>query len=99
MCSGVVSGSVNGLALCGSESAAENAHPTDPPPIGDVVGLLLEILRMVVVGRANRDIASQLVISEKTVRNHIEHIYAKTGVTNRVSASLFALSHGITRAT
>ncbi len=59
----------------------------------------LEILRMVAVGRSNREIADELVLSEKTVRNHLEHIYLKAGVSNRVSASLFALRHGITRAT
>ena len=57
------------------------------------------VLRMVAVGRANREIADLLVLSEKTVRNHMEHIYTKAGVSNRVSASLFALKHGITRAT
>jgi HD-GYP domain-containing protein (c-di-GMP phosphodiesterase class II) len=58
----------------------------------------LEILRMVAVGRSSRQVARELVISEKTVRNHLEHIYAKVGVTNRVSASMFALQHGIVRA-
>jgi HD-GYP domain-containing protein (c-di-GMP phosphodiesterase class II) len=58
----------------------------------------LEVLRMVAVGRSSKDVARELVISEKTVRNHLEHIYAKTGVTNRVSASIFALQHGIVRA-
>jgi DNA-binding CsgD family transcriptional regulator len=33
-------------------------------------------------------------LSEKTVRNHIEHTYAKVGVNNRVGASLYALSNG-----
>jgi HD-GYP domain-containing protein (c-di-GMP phosphodiesterase class II) len=59
----------------------------------------LEILRMVAVGRSNREIAGALALSEKTVRNHLEHIYLKAAVSNRVSASLFALKHGITRAT
>ena len=36
-----------------------------------------------------------LVISPKTARNHIEHIYAKIGVSNRAGASLFALQHGL----
>ncbi len=37
------------------------------------------------------------MISEKTVRNHLEHIYVKAGVSNRVGASLYALQHGIVR--
>ena len=42
-----------------------------------------------------REIAAQLVISPKTARNHIEHIYAKTGATSRVTASLFAMQQGL----
>ena len=35
------------------------------------------------------------MISPKTARNHIEHIYAKIGVSNRAGASLFAMQHGL----
>ncbi len=35
------------------------------------------------------------MISPKTARNHIEHIYTKTGATSRVTASLFAMQHGL----
>jgi DNA-binding CsgD family transcriptional regulator len=35
------------------------------------------------------------VISPKTARNHIEHIYAKIGVSNRAGAGLFAIQHGL----
>ena len=36
-----------------------------------------------------------MIISPKTARNHIEHIYAKIGVSNRAGASLFAVQHGL----
>ena len=55
------------------------------------------MLALAAVGRSSRQIAAQLTISEKTVRNHLEHIYAKIGVSNRVGASLFAVQHGIVR--
>ena len=35
------------------------------------------------------------MISPKTARNHIEHIYTKIGATSRVTASLFAMDHGL----
>ena len=35
------------------------------------------------------------MISPKTARNHIEHIYVKTGATSRVAASVFAMKHGL----
>jgi DNA-binding NarL/FixJ family response regulator len=52
-------------------------------------------LRLVSRGLPSKDIAARLVISPKTVRNHIEHIYTKIGVSNRAGASLFAIQHGL----
>ena len=57
-----------------------------------------QVLSLAAVGRSSREIAAELVISEKTVRNHLEHIYAKAGFSNRASASLFAVQHGIVNA-
>ena len=53
--------------------------------------------RVEVAGRglSSKQIATQLVIAPKTARNHIEHIYAKIGASNRASASLFAMQHGL----
>jgi putative nucleotidyltransferase with HDIG domain len=55
----------------------------------------LEVLRLLVRGLSNREIAERLVISRKTAGTHVEHIYAKLGVSNRARASLFALKHGL----
>jgi HD-GYP domain-containing protein (c-di-GMP phosphodiesterase class II) len=55
----------------------------------------VEVLRLLARGLPSKDIAAQLVISPKTARNHIEHIYTKTGATSRVTASLFAIHHGL----
>lgn len=55
----------------------------------------VEILRLVARGMSQREIAEQLVISRKTASNHIEHIYAKTGASNRAMAALFAVKHGL----
>ncbi|MCS5718755.1 LuxR C-terminal-related transcriptional regulator [Herbiconiux sp. CPCC 205763] len=54
-----------------------------------------EILGLVARGLSNREIAHRLVLSEKTVRNHVERSYTKIGASNRVGASLFALEHGL----
>ena len=54
-----------------------------------------EILGLVARGLSNRDIAARLVLSEKTVRNHVERTYAKIGASNRVGASLYALQQGL----
>lgn len=54
-----------------------------------------EVLGLVSRGFSNREIAARLVLSEKTVRNHVERTYTKVGATNRVGASLYALQHGL----
>ncbi len=54
-----------------------------------------EVLGLLSQGFTSTEIARRLGISAKTVRNHLEHIYLKVGVTNRTGAVLFALEHGI----
>jgi DNA-binding NarL/FixJ family response regulator len=44
---------------------------------------------------SSKQIATQLVITPKTARNHIEHIYAKIDASSRITASLFATEHGL----
>ena len=55
----------------------------------------VDVLKLVSRGLSSKEIASRLIISPKTARNHIEHIYAKIGVSNRAGASLFAVQHGL----
>jgi HD-GYP domain-containing protein (c-di-GMP phosphodiesterase class II) len=55
----------------------------------------IEVLRLAARGLTNKDIAAHLVISPKTVANHIEHIYTKIGASTRAMASLFAVKHGL----
>ena len=55
----------------------------------------IEVLRLAARGLTNKDIAAMLVISPKTVANHIEHIYVKIGASSRAMASLYAVKHGL----
>jgi HD-GYP domain-containing protein (c-di-GMP phosphodiesterase class II) len=55
----------------------------------------VDVLRLVARGLSSKEIAQRLVISPKTARNHIEHIYTKIGASSRVTASLFATEHGL----
>ena len=55
----------------------------------------VEVLRLLARGLSSREIAKRLVISPKTARNHIEHIYAKIDASSRATASLFAMQHGL----
>jgi len=55
----------------------------------------IEVLKLMSSGLANKQIAYRLRISEKTVRNHISHIYEKIGVVDRAQAALYAVRKGL----
>jgi HD-GYP domain-containing protein (c-di-GMP phosphodiesterase class II)/DNA-binding CsgD family transcriptional regulator len=53
----------------------------------------VEVLQQVAKGITNREIAQELVISERTVAHHLEHIYDKIGISSRAAAVFFAMEH------
>jgi DNA-binding CsgD family transcriptional regulator len=53
----------------------------------------LEVLVLVARGRSNKEIAAELVISDRTVARHISNIFTKLGVSTRTAASAFAFEH------
>ena len=53
------------------------------------------MLGLLARGHSNRDIAQRLVVTPKTAANHVEHIYAKLGVSSRAAATLYATQHGL----
>lgn len=55
----------------------------------------VEILKLIAVGQANKQIAYRLSISEKTVRNHVSNIYEKLGIYDRSQAVLYAVRKGL----
>jgi DNA-binding CsgD family transcriptional regulator len=72
-------------------------HRSGPRSLGPsgLTGREVEVLALVVRGASTDEIAGRLSISSKTVRNHLEHIYAKAQVNNRTGAALFAVEHGL----
>ena len=54
-----------------------------------------EVLRLVAAGRTNREIATELVISEHTVARHVQNIFAKLDLPSRAAATAFAFEHGL----
>jgi DNA-binding NarL/FixJ family response regulator len=54
----------------------------------------LEVLRLVAKGLGNKEIAAQLVISERTVQTHLVNIFRKLGVSSRTAAVFTALKEG-----
>jgi DNA-binding NarL/FixJ family response regulator len=57
----------------------------------------LAALRLLADGKANKEIASELDISERTVKTHLEHLFAKLGVTSRTEAVKVATRRGLVR--
>jgi ATP/maltotriose-dependent transcriptional regulator MalT len=55
----------------------------------------LEVLELVATGSSNRDLATALVISEKTVARHLANIFVKLGVSSRSAATAYAYAHGL----
>ena len=55
-----------------------------------------EVLSLIATGMSNREIAEQLVVSEGTVKSHINHLLAKIDARDRAQAVTFAYQHGLT---
>ena len=53
----------------------------------------MEVLRLLVAGHSNRDIAEALFISTRTAQTHVQHIFDKLDVDSRAGAVAFALQH------
>ena len=81
-------------------AAAAAAPPTPTGPAGQLPAGLTpreaEILTMIARGMTNAEITQTLVLSNHTVKTHINRIFAKTGSANRTEASRFARAHGLT---
>ena len=80
--------------------AAPDLHGLDRsagarPPVGGLTTRELQVLALVASGKSNRAVASQLVISEKTVARHVSNIFVKLGVANRSAATAYAYEHGL----
>lgn len=56
-----------------------------------------EVIRLISKGHNNKEIAVELFISEKTVKNHVSNIFKKIKVTDRTQAALYAIKNNITK--
>jgi len=54
-----------------------------------------EVLRLIAAGLSNAEIAAALVVSNATVKTHVNHVFAKTGARDRAQAVRYAYQHGI----
>lgn len=73
-------------------------RPAAPPPARTDEPLSereVEVLTLIAEGLSNQEIAERLIISERTVRNHVGNILAKLHLANRTQAALYAVRAGL----
>jgi DNA-binding NarL/FixJ family response regulator len=88
-----VSPRVAGLLL---ERVREAGESPEHGPVGaELTEREREILRLVAEGKDNTEIAEQLVLSPKTVKNHVSSILAKLQMENRIQAAVYAVRRGL----
>ena len=78
-------------------SPAAGAKLADRMGAPVLTGRELEVIRLVAAGRANKEIAAELSVSEGTVKSHLNSVTSKLGVTSRTEAALIAIRRGILR--
>jgi HD-GYP domain-containing protein (c-di-GMP phosphodiesterase class II) len=91
----VKAGRLDGDAVEAVLGAAGHRVPRRREGVAGLTPREIEVLMLVARGMSNKEIADRLVISAKTVGNHVEHIYTKIDASNRAAASLFAMRHGL----
>ncbi len=74
---------------------AEGPARSTPPGLGELTLRETEIFEMIVQGLSNREIAERLVISEGTVKSHVNRLLRKLDLRNRVQVLLYAASHDL----
>jgi DNA-binding NarL/FixJ family response regulator len=77
-------------------SSLRTAHRDDPTAV--LTSREVEVLRLVGAGKANKEIAAQLTISERTARTHVSNVLRKLGLSSRTQAALWAVREGVVSA-
>ena len=72
-----------------------HAPPEDQGVYETLTKRELEVLSLIAQGLENREIASQLVVSEATIRTHVSNILGKLHLASRTQAALYALREGL----
>lgn len=89
-----IAGGLDPEAAAAVIEAAGVRRPRTACP-NDLTDREVEVLRLTARGLSNKEIASSLVVSPRTVQNHLAAVYEKTGRRTRAGAAVFAVEHGL----
>jgi DNA-binding NarL/FixJ family response regulator len=78
----------------GAAAGATGGAGAEPLP-DDLTPREAEVLRLIAAGLSNGEIAAQLVVSNATVKTHVNHVFAKIGARDRAQAVHYAYTHGL----
>jgi NarL family two-component system response regulator LiaR len=83
--------------LVSAITAREEPSATKPKATGleELTEREVEVLRLIAAGKSNREIAEEMVISDKTVKTHVSNLLSKLHLEDRTQAAIFALKHGL----
>jgi DNA-binding NarL/FixJ family response regulator len=76
-------------------TAVPAAAPAPRPLPDELTPREAEVLSLIARGLSNREIAAHLVVSEATVKTHVNHVFAKIGARDRAQAVHYAYTHGL----
>jgi len=82
------------LVAASLDARAAGPGPTAPPD--GLSAREVEVLTLIAAGRSNTEIARELVLSNATIKSHINHIFAKIGARDRAQAVHYAYDHKLT---
>jgi HD-GYP domain-containing protein (c-di-GMP phosphodiesterase class II) len=91
----VEAGRLDGEAVNAVLASAGHRVRRRPSPPRGLTPREIEILILLARGLSNKQMAARLSVSARTVSSHVEHIYAKIGVSTRGAAAMFAMRHGL----
>jgi DNA-binding NarL/FixJ family response regulator len=70
-------------------------EPAAPETPDDLTPREVEVLQLIAAGLTNTEIADRLVVSNATVKSHVNHIFAKIGARDRAQAVVYAFANGL----